>query len=404
VKRSSTFPESEADRMALLEASRQRKMARSAHAYVRGNTKQFYEWLASQTTVAIPQGPPVWICGDCHVGNLGPLADASGHIGIQIRDLDQTVIGNPAHDLIRLALSLASAARGSNLPGSATAHILESIMEGYEFAVSKDFDEKAEEIQQPLAVRIVMKKASKRTWKTLANERIGDTKPVIPLGKRFWPPTKEEQTEIEALFAEPEIAQLATMVRSRSDKANVEVVDSAYWMKGCSSLGLLRFAVLVEVKDKRGKTDDLCLFDLKEGVDSVAPWAEGSQIPDNNAQRIVKGARHLSPYLGERMRYATIGDRSVVVRELMPQDLKIEFDRLSLDEALKAASYLAHVVGLAHARQMDTKARTTWSEELQRHRSEDLDAPSWLWSSVTALLIAHEEAYLEHCRLFALST
>jgi uncharacterized protein (DUF2252 family) len=26
---------------------------------------------------------------------------------IQIRDLDQTVIGNPAHDLIRLGLSLA---------------------------------------------------------------------------------------------------------------------------------------------------------------------------------------------------------------------------------------------------------------------------------------------------------
>ncbi len=379
-------------------------MARSAHAYVRGNTKQFYEWLAVQTTVTIPQGPPIWICGDCHVGNLGPLADASGHIGIQIRDLDQTVIGNPAHDLIRLALSLASAARGSNLPGSATAHILESIMDGYETAVSKDFDEEANDVEQPLAVRIVMKKAAKRTWKTLAKERIDDTKPVIPLGKRFWPPTKEEQGEIEALFREPEIARLATMVRSRRDDATVEVVDSAYWMKGCSSLGLLRFAALVEVTDKQGKTDDLCLFDLKEGVDSVAPWAEGVEIPANNARRIVEGARHLSPFLGERMRYATIADRSVVVRELMPQDLKIEFDQLSLDEALKAASYLANVVGIAHARQMDTATRTSWYEELQRHRAVDLDAPSWLWSSVTALLIAHEEAYLEHCRMFALSS
>jgi uncharacterized protein (DUF2252 family) len=28
---------------------------------------------------------------------------------IKIRDLDQTVIGNPAHDIIRLALSLATA-------------------------------------------------------------------------------------------------------------------------------------------------------------------------------------------------------------------------------------------------------------------------------------------------------
>jgi len=36
---------------------------------------------------------------------------------IQIRDLDQTVIGNPAHDSVRLGLWLASAARGSD-PGA----------------------------------------------------------------------------------------------------------------------------------------------------------------------------------------------------------------------------------------------------------------------------------------------
>jgi uncharacterized protein (DUF2252 family) len=33
-------------------------------------------------------------------GDLGPLADTDGEIDIEIRDLDQAVIGNPAHDLI----------------------------------------------------------------------------------------------------------------------------------------------------------------------------------------------------------------------------------------------------------------------------------------------------------------
>jgi uncharacterized protein (DUF2252 family) len=95
-------------------------MARSAHAYVRGNTLKFYEWLESSTGELLPQGPPVWICGDCHLGNLGPVADAEGRVQIAIRDLDQTVIGNPAHDLIRLGLSLATAIRGSDLPGVTT--------------------------------------------------------------------------------------------------------------------------------------------------------------------------------------------------------------------------------------------------------------------------------------------
>src|ERR1700730_3713089 len=35
---------------------------------------------------------------------LGPLANTKGHVNIQIRDLDQAVIGNPALDLVRLGL------------------------------------------------------------------------------------------------------------------------------------------------------------------------------------------------------------------------------------------------------------------------------------------------------------
>src|ERR1700733_13276222 len=106
------------------------KMARSAHAYVRGNTVKFYEWLGSVASKQLPAGPPVWICGDYHLGNLGPLASEDGRVEIGIRDLDQTVIGNPAHDLVLLALSLATAARGSDLPGVTTAYILENMIEG----------------------------------------------------------------------------------------------------------------------------------------------------------------------------------------------------------------------------------------------------------------------------------
>ena len=119
-------------RQTILTHARNFKMARSAHAYVRGSTVKFYEWLDSSHRCQFPDGPPVWICGDCHVGNLGPVADAKGRVLIQIRDLDQTVIGNPAHDLIRLGLSLASASRGSDLPGVTTAKILEELVAGYQ--------------------------------------------------------------------------------------------------------------------------------------------------------------------------------------------------------------------------------------------------------------------------------
>jgi uncharacterized protein (DUF2252 family) len=390
-------------RQAVLTAIRNTKMARSAHAYVRGNTMQFYEWLETGDSKALPQGPAVWICGDCHTGNLGPVADAQGRVEIQIRDLDQTVIGNPAHDLIRLGLSLATAARGSDLPGVTTVHMMEALADGYERAFERESKGKKVDLaKKPETVRVVMKEAVRRSWKHLAVERLEDTTPSIPLGKRFWPLTKEEEAEIAALFEIGSISQLATSLRGRRDDGEVSVLDAAYWVKGCSSLGRLRYAVLLDVDGGVVEGDDLCLIDIKEGLKAAAPRYAGAGMPKDNAERVVEGARHLSPFLGERMRAGRLQDRSVVIRELLPQDLKLEIDQLTQAEAMDVARYLAQVVGKAHGRQMDHSARAAWLKELRRGRSKTIDTPPWLWSSVVQLVGSHETAYLEHCRRYAL--
>jgi uncharacterized protein (DUF2252 family) len=382
---------------------RKTKMARSAHAFVRGNTVPFYEWLASLKSGRLPEGPPVWICGDCHVGNLGPIGDAEGRVRVQIRDLDQTVIGNPAHDLIRLALSLASAARGSDLPGVTTARMLEAIMNGYETAFERDFDEEEDDTERPEAVHVVMKRAAKRTWKHLARERLEDSRPTIPRGRKFWDVSADERRAIEGLFGQPEVTRLATMLRSREDTAEVDVVDAAYWAKGCSSLGGLRFAVLACVTDPSDGDTEFSLMDVKEATEPAAPAYAGNEMPDDDGQRVLEGARHISPFLGTRMQAAHLLERPVFIRELLPQDLKLELTELTDEEATTAAAFLATVVGYAHARQMDGTTRAAWQGELASHRTASLDAPSWLWSSVVELLAKHEEAYLEHCRRYALA-
>ncbi|MDB6060907.1 MAG: hypothetical protein JWM78_1010 [Verrucomicrobiaceae bacterium] len=394
-------PPSAKQRQSILTAQRNRKMARSAHAYVRGNTLQFYEWLESLTEHTLPEGPAIWICGDCHAGNLGPVANAKGHIDIQIRDLDQTVIGNPAHDLIRLGLSLATAARGSDLPGVTTAKMLEQVMDGYQEAFLENPDTSEDSEQMPQTVKTAMKLAMNRSWKHLARERIEGIERSIPLGKRFWPLARDEKRELKELFASKSVHQLATSLRSRDDDAEVHLLDAAYWMKGCSSLGRLRFAVLLRIGDAEDK--DFCLMDIKEAIQSAAPRYTDVKMPRNNAERVVTGAQNLAPYLGKRMLATTVLDRSVFIRELLPQDLKLDIDQLTEVEAMKAAHFLALVVGKAHARQMDAATQKSWQQELKRNRSKTLDAPSWLWSSIVQLIMNHEGAYLEHCRRYAIN-
>jgi hypothetical protein len=59
-------------------------------AYPRVSTAKFYEWL-EESKGKLPAGPCIWICGDCHVGNLGPLADFDANVNIQIRDLTSLI-------------------------------------------------------------------------------------------------------------------------------------------------------------------------------------------------------------------------------------------------------------------------------------------------------------------------
>ncbi len=385
-------PDKRAD---LLAERQQSKMARSAQTYVRGSTERFYAWLKQDGRV-LPHGPEVWICGDCHYGNLGPVANAKGDVAIQIRDLDQTVIGNPAHDVIRLALSLASAARGFDLSGVVSARMVEQIVDGYQAALAEPA---AADLDKPPMVKGLLKASQQRGWRQLAEERIEDQRPLIPLGKRFWPLAEDERQSLAALMGSEPLRELITGLHSRPSEAPVELIDAAYWVKGCSSLGLLRYAALVAIGE--GKRRELGLVDVKEAVKAAAPRAKAADMPKDNGERVVAGARALAPHLGERMRSGRVLDRSVFVRELLPQDLKLEIAQLQPDEAVLVARFLAGVVGRAHGRQMDEADRAAWAKELDRNRSGGLEAPSWLWRSVVELMANHEAAYLDHCRLRA---
>jgi len=390
-----------AERRTILDANRTLKMARSAHAYVRGNTAKFYEWLDGSPVVKrIPQGPPVWICGDCHLGNLGPLANGEGKVEIQIRDLDQAVIGNPAHDLIRLGLSLATAARGSDLPGVATARMIEEMVDGYAAAMNDPASGDAG--PEPDVVRSVRRKALSRRWQHLAKERLEAIEPKLPLGKKFWALAEDERVELKAVFDEPDVARLILALDGRPTDRTIRMVDAAYWMKGCSSLGLHRYAVLLALKNVKGRSS-YALVDLKEAVAPLAPAAPGASMPADNAVRVVSAARALSPHLGTRMIPVRMGGRSLFIRELAPQDLKLEIDQFSQSQAAKAAHYLAFVVGKAHARQMDGTTRKQWQSVLEHDRRGLIDAPSWLWESIVSLAGSHEAGYLDHCRRYALA-
>jgi uncharacterized protein (DUF2252 family) len=75
-----------------------------------------------------------------------------------------------------------------------------------------------------------------------------------------------------------------------------------------------------------------------------------------------------------------------IVRELMPQDLKIEIRQVTHEDAQSLVRYLASVVGRAQGRQIEVGERRVWRADLGKNHKASVEAPSWLWTSVVELL------------------
>lgn len=343
----------------------------------------------------MPDAPVTWICGDCHVGNIGLVADEDGRTTVAIRDLDQGMRSHPAYDVCRLALSLAVLARSSDLPGLATCHLLESLLDGYTAAFPHT-PETAPVL--PPILSFELRKAQRRRWQQLVRERTEGETAALPLSSHFWPLTSWEREQLHTLLGRSALRAVAACAVHRESEDPVVVLDAAYWRKGCSSLGYLRYAALLDIGGEARAGHDACLIDIKEAVPSFAPHL--AEVPVNHAQRIVEAARALSPALGQRMLAGEVGGRPVFVRELLPQDTRVDVQRLSPRRARRLAAYLGYVLGVSHARQMHRADRRAWCRTLRRSSNRALGCPSWLWQNTTGLLADLEVAYLEHCRQY----
>ena len=284
------------------------------------------------------------------------------------------------------------AARSSDLPGVTTARLTEDLVAGYERAF--EGETVSEEIDQlPPPIRLVMKRAVKRTARRLLDERLGGKRKRFQLGRKFWRLDDNEREAVRQVVEQEPVRRLITRLEDRDAASPVRLVDAAFWVKGCSSLGLWRVAALVEFREAgKKKGPRLALLDFKQAVDPFAPWAAGLDPSLAPAMRVLSGAQRLAPALGSRMLAAKLLERSVFIRELLPQDLKVELDRVDAGEARQVAYYLGKVVGRSHRRQMDGEATRTWMAELAPARLKSLDAPSWLWSALVQLVGFHEHA------------
>jgi uncharacterized protein (DUF2252 family) len=125
-------------------------------------------------------------------------------------------------------MSLASAARGSDLPGVTTARILEELMAGYEAALAEASKSPTDRSHRPKAIQLLLAQSVRRRWRNLAAERLETVRPAIPLSRRFWPLSSKERNALLRMIKSHPVRELVVSLNSRDARDSVELLDAAY--------------------------------------------------------------------------------------------------------------------------------------------------------------------------------
>lgn len=369
------------------------RMAASPLAYLRGTAPLFYGLLAEYPELANGPGGEGWLPGDMHLENFGVYRTERGlgksnrgatteddPVVFDINDFDETFVGPFRFDVLRLVTSLILGGRELGASGKDTIRLCRALLGSY---AATSFGE-APLPALPPVVRRLMEKVEKRSHRDLLERRTEVVKGSrkFLLGDRYAALTPELARAAALAFE----TYAAGADLSHVPRERFEIVDLAFRIAGTGSLGTLRVAVLTRGK---GGTDGAWVFDMKEeGAISASPLEDAPPMP-SPASRVLTGLRACIEHPPRMLGTTLLGENSLLVRRLSPQEDKLDLTRLVPGDLEPLAVYLGALLGIAHRRGARTPLTSPWSGVEQ---AALLD---------TAIVVAgiHESAYLAMCRI-----
>jgi uncharacterized protein (DUF2252 family) len=304
------------------------RMRQDAFGFFRGTAHLFYgDWPPRSP---LDRTPLTWACGDLHLENFGSYKGENRLAYFDINDFDEAALAPAGRDLARFAVSALLAARTMGLPGAEARSLLNQWRMAYSHALVVG---KALWIERSTArglVKRLLQGVKRRTQADLIDSRTivsHDRRRLKLDGLHALPLSRDTKEAVARALANARVCrELPSFFR---------VLDVARRIAGNGSLGVRRFAVLVE---GHGGRKGNALLDLKEAVPSALAASVDTRQPrwDSQADRVVTIQRRVQAVSPALLNSVRIGHRSFILRELQPAE-----DRLALDCARNKRRRLA---------------------------------------------------------------
>lgn len=296
------------------------KMRQSPFIFLRGACHLFYD--AIPPIDALIHAPLAWACGDLHFENFGSYKGDNRLVYFDINDYDEAALAPCTWDLLRLLTSLQCGAADLKASAAQAQALSQACVSAYQQALQRG---KALWVEGETASGVVgelFERLKDRRRVDFLNQRTvlhkNGRRQLKVDGQKALPVTDDERQQVSA-FVQRYAAQ-------QPKPGFYEVLDVARRIAGTGSLGLPRYAVLVEGK---GSPDANVLLDLKTAqASSLVPALQALGVKQpawaDEAQRIVGVQRRMQAVDHAFLAPVEFEGRPWVLKGLQPSEDRVD--------------------------------------------------------------------------------
>ncbi len=289
-------------------------MRASAFGFYRGTCHLFYEDWHQAVSAESPlnQAPAAWICGDLHLENFGSYKGDNGLVYFDMNDFDEAVLAPCTWDVARFLTSILVGIHALQIREREAGKLCQMFLQSYTAALVKGHTRSFERATATGLIKELLTTLKHRPHKAFLDAHTeghhGNRRLRVD-GKHFLAVTKTERTRVTHA--------IKTWTKAQPDSDFYKVLDVAHRVAGTGSLGVDRYALLVE---GHGSPDDNALLDLKEApASSLQPYVTLPQPPwEDDAERVVAIQARVQAIPQARLTHLDVDGKPYVLHQLQP--------------------------------------------------------------------------------------
>jgi len=283
--------------------------------FLRGTCHLFYDRLPKGGI--FKSAPLAWSCGDLHLENFGSYKGDNRLAYFDLNDFDEAALAPATWELSRLLVSILVAAPGLGLTHADALLLAQDFLDAYCAALLTG---KARWVERETSTGMVgelLTQVAQRSRVGFLNKRTqkkGGRRQFRIDGKKILSVTDAQRHKVHTF--------IDAFCSSQAHPEFYKVIDVARRIAGTGSLGVERYAILVEGK---GSPDQNYLLDLKLAL----PSSIAAHLPHlqpqwrHQAERVVTIQRRMQAVSIAFLHGVDIGEHSYVLRALQPSEDRV---------------------------------------------------------------------------------